>query len=219
VISNAGVRRNLIKANFMWDFPDVKASSGAGRFAAAVANGWQLSGVYSAGNGAQYDAIYSYQSNGANVNLTGSPSYAARIRVVGATGPGCSSDQYAQFNASAFAGPTYNSIGDESGSNLLSGCFDHTLDLSLSRTIRLGGSRQVQFRLDAFNVLNTVVFNARQTLIQYNSPADPTTIRNNQYNADGTVNAARLTPQAAGAGAATGAQAMRALQAQLRFTF
>jgi hypothetical protein len=218
VVSNAGIRRNLVKVNFVWDLPDVEASSGLGKIVAAAANGWQLSGVYSGGPLSQYDAFYSYQSNGQNVNLTGSPNYPARIKVVGDTGGGCDS-QYAQFNASAFQGPGYNSVGNESGSNLLNGCNDHTLDLAIARNISLGGGRQVQFRLDAFNVLNAIVFNARQQVIQYNNPADPTTIRNNQYNADGTVNTARLLPQAAGAGAATAAQAMRSLQVQLRFQF
>ena len=219
VISNAGFRRNLGNANFMWAIPNVKASGGLGKVVAAVANDWQLAGVFRFGNGAPYDATYSYQSNGANVNLTGSPSYAARIKVAGDPGSGCSSNQYKQFNASAFQGPTYNSIGDESGSYLLNYCSDHTLDLSVSRSIRLGRSRQVQFRLDAFNVLNSAVINAVQTLNQYNSPADPVTIRNNQFNADGSVNTARLTPQTAGAGAATAAQFMRSLQVQLRFIF
>ena len=110
-------------------------------------------------------------------------------------------------------------MGNESGSNLLSGCNDHTLDLAIARNISVGGSRQVQFRLDAFNVLNSIVYSARQQVIQFNSPADPTTIRNNEYNADGTINTARLTPQTAGAGAVTAAQALRTVQAQLRFTF
>jgi hypothetical protein len=216
VISNAGIRRNMIKVNFVYDLPDVHKF---GKVVAALANGWMLSGVYTGGNTAQYDATYSYQSNGANVNLTGSPNYAARIKVVGDPGSGCSSNQYAQFNPSAFQGPTYNSIGNESGSMLLNGCWDRTVDLSVSRNISLGSSRQVQFRLDAFNLFNAAVINARQTLVQYNTPADPTTIRNNQYNADGSVNTARLTPVNAGAGAATGAQAMRSLQAQIRFIF
>ena len=89
---------------------------------------------------------FSYQSGGANVNLTGSPNYTARIKAVGDPGSGCSSDQYAQFNAAAFQGPGYNSIGNESGTNLLTGCPDHTLDLAIQRNIRLGGNRQMQFR-------------------------------------------------------------------------
>ena len=133
-------------------------------------------------------STYSYQTAGANVNLTGSPSYRARIRTVGDIGSGCSSDQYAQFNANAFAGPTYNSLGDESGANLLNGCWDKTTDLAIARNIRIGGSRQVQFRLDLFNAFNSVVINARNTTIQYNNPATATTITNNQFNADGSLN-------------------------------
>jgi Carboxypeptidase regulatory-like domain/TonB-dependent Receptor Plug Domain len=218
IVSNAGIRRNLLKVNFVWDLPDVKGSSGAAKVLEGLVNGWQLSGVYSGGPLAQYDAYYSYQSGGSNVNLTGSPNYPARIKVVGDTGGGCDS-QYAQFKATSFQGPNYNSVGNESGANLLNGCNDHTLDLAVSRSISLGGNRQMQLRLDAFNVLNAIVISARQQVIQYNSPADPTTIRNNEYNADGTINAARLTPLTAGAGAATAAQTMRSLQAQIRFTF
>ena len=78
---------------------------------------------------------------------------------------------------------------------------------------------QLQFRLDIFNAFNSVVINARNTTIQYNNPAAATTITNNQYNADGSLNTARLTPATAGAGAATGAQAMRSMQMQIRFRF
>ncbi len=156
---------------------------------------------------------------GANVNLTGSPSYRARIRTTGDIGSGCSSDQYAQFNANAFAGPTYNSLGDESGANLLNGCWDHTTDIAIARNVRIGGSRQMQFRIDLFNVFNSVVINARSTTLNYNSPATSTTITNNQFNADGSLNTARLTPATAGGGAATGAQPMRTVQIQIRFMF
>lgn len=219
VLSNNGLRRHLIKGNFVWDLPDVSTGSAASRVLAAIANDWQVSGVFTGGSGAPYDVTYSYQTAGANVNLTGSPSYRARIRTVGDIGSGCSSDQYAQFNASAFAGPTYNSLGDESGSNLLNGCWDKTVDLAIARNVRVGGSRQLQFRLDLFNAFNAVVINARATTIQYNNPSAATTITNNQFLADGNVNPSRVTPATAGAGAATGAQAMRSMQMQLRFIF
>ena len=219
LLHDVGLRRHIVKANFVWDMPNVKGSSGVARAVGIVANDWQLSGVFTGGSGARYDATYSYQTGGSNVNLTGSPSYAARIKVVGDPGKGCSSNQYAQFDPSAFQGPSYNSRGDESGTNLLTGCADHTTDLSLQRNIPVGGSRRLTFRLDVFNAFNTVVINARQTGIQYSSPANPTTVTNNQYLADGSINPARLTPATAGAGAATGAQAMRTMQAQFRLTF
>lgn len=217
VLSNAGLRGHLIKGNFVWDLPERSADSPASTILAAVVNDWQVSGVFTGGSGARNDVTYSYQTPGANVNLTGSPNYRARIRTVSDIGSGCSSDQYAQFNANAFAAPTYNSLGDESGANLLNGCWDHTTVLAIARNIRIGGSRQLQFRVDLFNAFNSAVINARSTTIQYNNPSASTTITNNQCNSDGTVNAARLTP--ATAGAATAAQPMRSARLQLRFTF
>jgi len=193
-------------------------SSGAGQVAATVVNDWQVSGVLTAGSGTPYDIGYSYTTGGANVNLTGSPNYPARIRVVGDTGAGCSSDPYKQFKTAAFAGPTYGSTGTESGANLMSGCFDHTFDLSVARNIRLGGNRVVQFRADVFNLFNAAVINLRQTTLQMSNPIDQA-VQNSQFNADGTVNAARLAPKNAGFGAATGAQAMRSVQVQLRLQF
>jgi hypothetical protein len=219
LLSNVGVRRHVVKGHFVWDLPDVHRRTGAWKVIAAAANDWQLSGVFTGGSGAPYDATYTYQANGGNVNLTGSPAYQARIRVVGDPGSGCSSDQYAQFNAAAFAGPLYGSIGDESGRNLLVGCPDHTTDLSIARNVGLGGNRQFQFRIDLFNAFNAIVYNGRSTVLTYNSPATSTTITNNQFNADGTLNASRLRPVDAGAGAATTAQPLRTVQLQFRFMF
>ncbi len=131
LLSNVGLRRHLIKGNFIWNLPNIESATGAMKVVRAIANDWQLSGVFTAGSGAPYDATFTYQTAGANVNLTGSPNYTARIRVNGDTGSGCSSNPYAQFNVAAFSGPTYNSTGSESGANLLSGCWDHTTDLSV----------------------------------------------------------------------------------------
>ena len=93
------------------------------------------------------------------------------------------------------------------------------LILAIARNIRVGGSRQVQFRVALFNAFNAVVINARNTTIQYNNPSAATTITNTQFTADVSLNTARLTPETAGAGAATGAQPMRTVQMQIRFTF
>jgi hypothetical protein len=179
-----------------------------------------LSGAFTGGSGPTYDATYSYVSNGANVNLTGSPQYAARIKLVGNPGSGCSSNPFAQFNTAAYAGPQYGSIGNESGSNLLHGCADHTTNLSLARIFRLKSEqRRLEFRLDGYNIFNAVVINARNTTMQLASPSAPTTILNSEYNANGTLNQARLTPNNAGFGSATGAQVMRTFQLLFRFTF
>ena len=164
-----------------------------------------MSGIFTGGSGSRYDLNYSYQNNIGNQNLTGSPDYGARILLTGDLGSGCSSNQFKQFNTGAVAGPTYNSVGLESGRNYLVGCPDHTTDLAIARNIRLGGGRQVQLRLDAFNAFNTAIVTGRvgsgNTNVSYNSPADQT-VRNAQYLADGSLDPNRVQPRNAGFGAA-----------------
>ena len=91
----------------MWDLPDYKSAGGAGHVVAAIVNDWQLSGILTAGSGYARNTTsgYTYQSNGQNVNLTGSPDYAAKIVYVGDPGNGCSDNQYGQFNTAAVTGP------------------------------------------------------------------------------------------------------------------
>jgi hypothetical protein len=101
-----------LKGNFVWDLPDIRANGTAMRALALLANGWQLSGVWTAATGSAYAVSYSYQSGGANsVNLTGTPDYGARVRVVGDPGNGCSGEPLRQFNTSAFQAPPFNSPG------------------------------------------------------------------------------------------------------------
>ena len=214
--NNLAIIPHVFKANAIWDLPHVPQSFG--NIAEAILNDWQLSGVLTAQSGNPYDLSFSYNANGSSKNLTGSPDYGARILYVGDPGSGCSSNQYAQFNRNAVTGPGYGSTGLESGRNIMRGCADHTTDLSIVRSIKLGGARQAQFRLDMFNAFNTVVINARQTQVQYNSPTD-LTLRNSQFLADGSVDPGRLKPNNAGFGAATGAQNMRNLQLTVRFQF
>ena len=213
-------QRHVLKANGVWDMPDLNTSgSGAAKKTVGyIVNDWQLSGVLTANSGPRYDLNYSYQSNGGSRNLTGSPDYGARIVYLGDPGSGCSDNQYSQFNVNSVTGPGYNSLGLESGRNLLANCADKTVDLSIARTIRLGGSRQLQFRLDAFNAFNVAIINARSTTVQFDNPVSKN-ILNAQYNADGTVNTGRLQPRNAGFGAATNAQNMRNFQAMIRFQF
>ena len=215
---NLDNRRHVLRANWVWDMPDVKSENSALRAVGYIVNDWQLSGVLTAGSAPHYDLSYSYNANGSAKNLTGSPDYNARIVYVGDPGKGCTDNQYAQFNMNSVTGPGYFSNGLESGRNILLGCPDHTVDLAIARNIRLGGGRAVQLRLDAFNAFNVAIINGRQTQIQYNSPTD-LFIRNNQFLADGSLDPARLTPKNAGFGAATGAQTMRNLQLTARFSF
>jgi hypothetical protein len=100
----------------------------------------------------------------------------------------------------------------------MTGCPQRILDLAITRTFRLGSGRTAQVRVEAFNAFNTVVYSTRSANVQFRSPTDQTVV-NNQFNADGTLNDNRRLPNSAGFGAVTGAQALRTVQAQFRFSF
>jgi hypothetical protein len=218
MFKDIGVQPHVLRGNLVWDMPDLVADGGVKRALGYVLNDWQFSSIFNLSSGTNYDIGFSYQSNGSSVNLTGSPDFNGRIRYVGDAGSGCSSDRYAQFNASAVTGPDYGSVGLESGRSLMRGCMQREIDLSLQRNIRLGGGRSVQLRMDAFNAFNIVNFTGRDSTIDYNNPVQKS-ILNSQTLADGTVDPARLTPRTAGFGAVTGAGGMRTVRLTARFSF
>ena len=171
-----------------------------------IANDWQLSGIWFGTSGSSYTVTQQYQTGNANVNITGSPDFAPRIRIVSDPGAGCSSDLYRQFNTAAFQGPLVGSVGLESGNNYLFGCFQSVLDLSIARNIRLGGGRNLQLRVDMFNAPNQARITNRITQLQLSSPADPVTPLNLPFDANGNVLPNRVRPNQAGFGAATAFQ-------------
>jgi hypothetical protein len=218
-MKNPGLNRHVLKANFVWDLPDLPRGDHIGQhILAAVVNDWQWSGVWTGGSGNPYTPSFSYQTGGGNLNLTGSPDYAARIVMNGDPGGGCSGDRYRMFNTEVFSGPTYESLGLESGRSYLTGCFSNIWDMAVSRSFRLGGDRVIQVRADMFNAFNTVNYTGIQSQLQLVSPANQT-VRNAQFDADGNLDQTRLRPQTAGFGAVTSAAALRSVQLQVRFRF
>jgi hypothetical protein len=212
--------RHTLKGNFVWDLPDVQGSGSAMRVVRYLANDWQLSGVWTAQTGGAYTVGMSYQSGGSQ-NITGSPSYGGRVRILGDPGAGCSSDPYRQLNTAAFAGPEIGSVGLESGSDYLRGCFTSVLDLALARNIRLGGTRNLQFRLDVFNAPNQAIILNRNTTMQLASPVDGRQM-NLPFDASGNLIASRSLPKNAGFGVPSGSnayQSPRTMQMQIRFSF
>jgi len=210
---------HIMKANFVWDLPDLGSSRPLWRAVGLVANDWQLSGIWTGATAAPYIVNFSYQSGGTSMNLTGSPDYGARIRVVGDPGSGCSRNPYRQFNTAAFQGPLVNSVGLESGNDYIRGCFTSVFDLAIARNIRLGGSRNLQLRVDMFNAPNRAIITGRNSSITLASPTDPVTPQNLPFDPSGNLIDARSRPRGAGFGVATGYQTPRSVQAQVRFSF
>jgi hypothetical protein len=74
---------------------------------------------------------------------------------------------YQWLNPAAFQAPASGTYGNL-GNNTIVGPGRFNVDLGLVRSIRIGGERQIQFRAEAFNVLNRVQLNNPVTTL--NSP-------------------------------------------------
>ncbi len=220
---------HVLRADLVWAVPGVAAGSGVRRVLGAVFNDWRIGALAGLSSGANYDLAFDYRSGGQPVNLTGSPDYlnngtGARVVFLGDAGSGCSSNRYRQFDTAAVTGPDYGSVGLESGRNMMRGCPQRELDLSLARHVRLGGGRTLQVRLDAFNVLGLVNYTGRQATVQLSDPIGKTVL-NAQYS-DGVLEELRRRPLAAGFGAVTTAQSqgpgnnyLRVIRLTARFAF
>jgi hypothetical protein len=91
--------------------------------------------------------------------------------------------------------------------------------LAIARNIRLGGSRNVQVRVDMFNAPNSAIITGRNSTINLSSPSDPVTATNLPFDSSGNVVASRSLPRGAGFGVANAYQNPRTVQVQLRFSF
>ena len=112
------------------------------------------------GNG-RYDLPTRTRTTARRRNLTGSPDYAARIVFVGDPGSGCSDNQYKQFNTAAV---------DRTDLRQRRPGVRPLPARRLSRSHdRYGAGEELprrrqpslQFRLDVFNVFNTIIYNDR----------------------------------------------------------
>jgi hypothetical protein len=184
-----------------------------------VTNDWRLSGIWTANTPSTYTIGTSFQNGAGNQNITGSPNYGFRTRVIGDPGAGCSyNDVYRQVNTGAFAPPLVGSVGLESGQDYIRGCFYQQLDLALERSIRLGETRRISIRLDAFNAPNRAGINGRNTNMNVVSQNDAT-ITNLPFDSNGNLILTRSQPKNAGFGVVNGYQGARDLQVWIRFTF
>jgi hypothetical protein len=219
LLGNNNPQTHIMKANFVWDLPDYRGEGPLARTVGLIVSDWQLAGIWTAATGGAYSVGFSYQNGGSNVNLTGSPDYGARVRIVGDPGDGCSDDVHRQFNTAAFQGALPGSVGLESGNNYLRGCFSSVLDLSIARNIEIGGGRAVQLRVDLFNAPNQAGITGRNTTLNLSSPSDPVTAQNLPFDDAGNLVDSRSRPRGAGFGVANAYQSPRTVQAQIRFSF
>jgi hypothetical protein len=199
-------RPHVFVTSFVYQTP--KVASGALGY---LANDWQLSGNYRWMSGSPYGVGYSIAGIGA-INLTGSDQ-GARIVLTGDPGKGSSSDPYRMFNTAAFTAPNVGSNGLESPRVYMNMPPINNLDLSVSKSLPLGGKRRIEVRLDAFNTLNTVQFSGINGTANFASLADRVTITNLPYDANGNL------VNRNGFGTVSGVRNPRQLQLVMRFSF
>lgn len=217
--------RHTFKGYAVYAIPTFKNASSTPMDALRlVTKDWQLSGIWAAnspntsnGNGT-YAVGYSFQDGTGNTNITGSPDYGGRVRIVGNPGSGCSGNAYKEFNTAAFLPPLVGSVGLESGQDYMRGCFYQQFDIALQRDIRFGETRRLEFRVDAFNAFNQSHTTRINTSAQFASLTN-NSIVNLPYDSSGNLIPTRSQPKNAGFGVANSYQGPRTLQMWLRFTF
>jgi hypothetical protein len=142
-----------------------------GGILAGIAGGWQLSSTFTAYSGAPFTVT----SSAASLNAPGNPQLADQIKddveILGGVGPATP-----YFDVTAFRPVTEARFGTGTF-NSLRGPGVRNLDLSMTRTIGMGGAKTLQLKVDVYNVFNRPTF------------ANPSNVNvsNLQLNPDGSV--------------------------------
>lgn len=134
--------------SYVWELPFGKGHKMAsGGIGGAVFGNWQFSGIATLSTGRPFTV---FLNTGVN---NGAPSWPNRTGDGKLDNPG--PDLW--FDTADFAAPPPNTYGD-SGRGVLYSPGIKTFDVSLTRRFPIRGRASVQFRADAFNLLNTPQF-------------------------------------------------------------
>jgi outer membrane receptor protein involved in Fe transport len=165
-------RPHNFQATFVAELPfgPDKPFLNEGGVAAAVLGGWQVNGLFGAYSGRPFTVT----SADTSLNLPGSNQMADQVKTDVEIIGGIGSDK-SWFDPLAFRPVTQARFGT-AGFNSLRGPGYVNFDLSFFRDFNLGSSRELQFRVEIFNLTNTPHFG------QPNA-----NVSNLQLNPDGTI--------------------------------
>lgn len=145
-------RQHRFVLSGLWQLPRVTGSP----LVRTVADGWSLGGVLSAQTGQPFSVLAGQDNSLTGMNLdyadlVGNPSRSARADA--------GRDPVLEwFNTRAFAHSAQGSFGN-AGRNILFGDDLVSVDASLIKDFRFRGESAIQFRAEAFNLLNRANFN------------------------------------------------------------
>jgi outer membrane receptor protein involved in Fe transport len=177
-------RRQTFAVNYVYNLPHLAR----GNFLThAVTNGWQISGVTTAGTGAPFTPGFSISNVGSS-NITGNTlangTYeGARLGVLPECNPySGSSDPWNRLNSACFVAPQPGSLGLESGINSLYAPGYVNFDMSLQKQFSVRERLSFQFRVDAFNIFNHANFTTLNTTLNFSGTyPSGLTVANNAY--------------------------------------
>ena len=184
-----------------------------------IVNDWQLSGIWTGTSGSAYTVSPAYQTGNANVNLTGSPDFAPRIRIVGDPGIGLQQRPLPPVQHRRVPGTAGRERGARVGERLSVRLLPERARPVDRAQHPAGRQPDLQLRVDMFNAPNRPRITGAEHTLQLSSPADPVTPLNLPFDANGNVLPNRVQPNQAGFGAANAYQAPRTIQAYIRFGF
>jgi hypothetical protein len=155
-LSDFDVRHNLM-AHFTWALGGEAKADGS-RFAKLLLHGWELGSILQASSGIPFNAILGGDPTGqGTVNVEDLPNRVSGSGCGSLVNPG-NPTNYIKVQCLAFPSPAtlYGNVGRNAliGPGLLS------LDSSLIKNTRLSERLNMQFRIEAFNVINHTNFSA-----------------------------------------------------------
>src|SRR5262249_19526998 len=152
-------RTQVMSINYLYQLPAIGTKL-RWRPAKVALDGWQISGITTFQTGAPFTPGFSTTDG---QDITGSTD-SARIDVVSNPYDNIPAGRY--FNPAAFARPAKATFGN-AGPNILYGPGINNWDLSVTKRVRLGESRAISVRGEAFNIWNHTQLSGLYTTAQF----------------------------------------------------
>jgi hypothetical protein len=150
--SDFDIRHNFV-FNYGYELPFAKGLTG---LAGALADGWQVSGILTIRSGVPFSPVLGFdrararpRSGGAGQRPNWAPGYDRGTVIVG--------EPQLYFDPSAFSLPDAGFFGDVQR-NALEGPGYASWDMAVFKNVRMGSRYRLQFRVEAFNLLNRANF-------------------------------------------------------------
>ncbi len=151
---------NIFSGSFVYDIPvgRGKSFSTQNRLADYVLGNWQVGGILSVHSGQPFDVTVS------NGDTAGTGNVVERANRLAGDAYAHSQGPTIYLNPAAFGVPALQTYGNLGRNSLRTNPF-HNLDISLTRRFPIKERANLDFRADAFNISNSVIFGGPQSTL------------------------------------------------------